>query len=198
MLIIRDREEAEISFAKFLAEQNQNTEATRYLATPNRITIRECLKDYLDDARQRVKRYDTISNRAANLDDHFGEGKVSIITQSTCLGFAAARKKIGISEATIRGELGVLGAATKYMVREGRLTFAPEIWRPDAPQQHDRWLTRSELAALVRAARHIEDRYWKDGKLIPSTPWKERERRKGQRSTNQGSRCSAAGAGYIR
>ncbi len=173
----RDKEEAEAQFAKFLAEQKNDPLITRYLATPDRITIRDCLTAYMDDAEQRVKRFDTIQNRCVNLDDHFGEGRVGIITQSTCLGYAAARKKNGISEATIRGELGVLGAATKYMVREGRLTFAPEIWRPAAPQQHDRWLTRSELAALIRAARHIEDRYWKDGKLIPSTPWKERERR---------------------
>jgi len=173
----RDKEEAETQFAKFLADQNHNAETNRYLATPDRITIRDCLKAYMDDAEQRVKRYDVIENRATNLDDHFGASRVGIITRSTCLGYATARRKTGIAEGTIRSELGVMVAAFRYMVAEGKLTYAPEVWRPEKPRQHDRWLTRSQLAALIRAARHVDGRYWKDGKLTPETPWQERARR---------------------
>ena len=48
---------------------------------------------------------------------------------------------------------------------------------PEKPPQHDRWLTRSDLAALIRAARHVPDEYWVDGKLCRATPFALKQRR---------------------
>ena len=174
----RDRAEAEIEFAKFIAaRKDQEQEIASYLATPDRISIRECLVAYLEDAEPRVKRFENIAIRATTLDNHFGETRVSSLTRSTCQGYAAARRHKNMTDGTIRCELGTLNAAVRFMVKEGKLTFAPTIWRPDQPPQHDRWLTRSQLAALVRAARHVEDRYWVDGKLSSKTPRQLKERR---------------------
>ena len=53
----------------------------------------------------------------------------------------------------MRKELGTLAAALNFAAREGYLTAAPKIWLPPKPAPRDRWLTRGEVAALLRAAR---------------------------------------------
>ena len=75
---------------------------------------------------------------------------VDDITEETCQAYARHRAK---KPGTIRRELGVLRAANNYAVRRGRLTRAPFVWLPPKPDGKDRWLTRRELAALLRAAR---------------------------------------------
>jgi integrase len=52
----------------------------------------------------------------------------------------------------VRRELGVLRAAINHAHRNGRLTRTVYVHLPDSPEPRDRWLTRKEVAALLRAA----------------------------------------------
>ena len=81
----------------------------------------------------------------------FWEGRtVSTVGRQTCRAYGRAR---GRSAGTVRRELGVLRAAINHAHREGRLTRVVAVQLPDRPEAKDRWLTREEAAALLRAAR---------------------------------------------
>jgi integrase len=75
---------------------------------------------------------------------------VSDVTKATCRRYSTARKK---SDGTIRRELATLRAALNYCAQEGHLTRAPFVHLPSKPNAKDRWLTRDEVARLIRAAR---------------------------------------------
>lgn len=72
------------------------------------------------------------------------------ITPSTCRAYVAER---GIAPGTARRELSTLTAAQSFLKREGLLTATVAATLPDKPEPKDRWLTRSEAARLLIAAR---------------------------------------------
>ena len=65
-------------------------------------------------------------------------------------------RKRGVSNGTLRRELGVLVAALNHAIREKRLSRddMPYIPMPEEPAPKDRWLTRDEANTLLKAARH--------------------------------------------
>ena len=73
------------------------------------------------------------------------------ITGEVCRRYGKARDR---APGTIRKELGVLQAAINYCHAEGYVTSAPRVKLPPKPQPRDRWLTRDEVAKLLRAARN--------------------------------------------
>ena len=96
----------------------------------------------------------------------WGDRPVAAITKETCRAYARNRVKPGrrdpktreilewlpAAPGTIRRELGALAAALVYCKVEGRLLDPPNVLLPDKPEPRDRWLTRSEAAALLWAA----------------------------------------------
>jgi integrase len=74
---------------------------------------------------------------------------VADVTRETCRAFVAARDR---SPGTARRELGVLRAAINHALREGRITRTVAVHFPERPEPRDRWLTRSEAAALLLAS----------------------------------------------
>jgi len=60
------------------------------------------------------------------------------------------------SDGTARRELGTLAAAVAWCRGEGLLTEAVPVVLPDKPEPRERWLTRSEAARLLRAARKLK------------------------------------------
>jgi integrase len=70
------------------------------------------------------------------------------VTEAACRKY---RKHRGVSDGTLRRELSVLRAA----INSARLTRTVAVWLPDAPEPLDVWLTRSEVARLLRAARSL-------------------------------------------
>ncbi|WP_457299142.1 tyrosine-type recombinase/integrase [Phyllobacterium sp. P5_D12] len=54
--------------------------------------------------------------------------------------------------AATRRQLEDLRSAINYYKDEGYATVAPTVWLPEKPGARDRWLTRAEAAALIRAA----------------------------------------------
>lgn len=82
----------------------------------------------------------------------WGEKTVAQITKTRCREYLAARGK---APATVRRELGTLTAALNFAASEGLIEkrAVPHVELPEKPEGKDRWLTRSEAAALLNAAR---------------------------------------------
>lgn len=86
----------------------------------------------------------------------WGKLTVSTIKKENCRRYAKSRvSRFGepIGDGTIHRELGVLRAALQYCQGEGYLLSAPAVTLPEKPTARERWLTRDEVARLIRAAR---------------------------------------------
>ncbi|MBB4209430.1 tyrosine-type recombinase/integrase [Roseinatronobacter bogoriensis] len=85
---------------------------------------------------------------------------VSTITGETCRRYARSRFKkstggadpVPVAVGTVRRELATLQAALNHCAREGYLLGAPKVTLPPKPGPRERWLTRKEVARLLRAA----------------------------------------------
>lgn len=75
---------------------------------------------------------------------------VADVTPWTCDAYE--RHRAPCSAGTVRRELGVLRAALNYAHRYGYLTRPVAVELPASPVPRDRWLTRDEAAALLRAS----------------------------------------------
>lgn len=80
----------------------------------------------------------------------WGNCAVGDVREQTCRAYAKTRGK---SAGTVRRELSTLRSAINYDFSQGRLTATVPVWLPPKPDHKDRWLTRSEAAALLWAAR---------------------------------------------
>lgn len=58
-----------------------------------------------------------------------------------------------VQDGTIRRELGSLRSALNFCFKSGFIPSVPVVWLPAKPAPKNRWLTRDEVAALIRAAR---------------------------------------------
>ncbi|TNE60268.1 MAG: site-specific integrase [Alphaproteobacteria bacterium] len=84
----------------------------------------------------------------------FWEGKVvSDVRAESCRQYRDHRSAEGVKDSTVRRELGVLSAALNWCALDGYLLEVPKVWRPKSAPPKDRWLTRAEVAAIIRAAR---------------------------------------------
>jgi integrase len=82
---------------------------------------------------------------------HFWEGKtVANVHDGSCRQYS---KRRGVSAGTVRRELTVLRAAINYAVKTNQLTRGADVTLPGKPEPRDVWLTRSEFAKLLWAAR---------------------------------------------
>jgi integrase len=95
--------------------------------------------------------------------------KILDVTRETCEAYAkhrsikpaqGKRKERQLSPGTARRELGVLAAAIGHAHREGRITRNVTVFLPERPEAKERWLTRKEAAALLRASRTRQARLY--------------------------------------
>jgi integrase len=87
-----------------------------------------------------------------DLSQWWGDKHLSDVTARACRAYAATR-----TPASARLRLEILRAAIGYWHREyGPLPSLPAVVMPPKPEPRDKWLTRSEAARLLRAARHTE------------------------------------------
>lgn len=80
----------------------------------------------------------------------WGNRFVADIREGTCRSYCEYRD---VSAGTTRRELTTLRAAVNYDYRGGRLTATVPVWLPSRPASKDRWLTRQDAGALLRAAK---------------------------------------------
>jgi integrase len=105
----------------------------------------------------RVAAQDRIAYAVLALTDFYKGLSTADVTPQTCARYADNR---GRSPGTVRRELGVLRAAVNHAHRNGRITRPVAVQLPERPEPRDRWLTRKEAAALIRAARTPQSRLY--------------------------------------
>jgi len=89
----------------------------------------------------------------SNLLRWWGDKSAAEISTKTCRAYAESRGMNSGSGA----DLKVLRAAVIHWHKEyGPLTFLPTFWRPADPPPRERWLTKSEAARLLWAARRYQ------------------------------------------
>ena len=141
----RNRRQAEAALARYLAEKDRPTGP----ATPDQVTVADVLDTYGREHASTVKDPARIAYAIDALLPILGSLPVGSITGAVCRRYGGTRAK---APGTIRKELGVLQAALNFCYAEGYLTAAPKVRLPPKPSPRDRWLTRDEVAKLLRAA----------------------------------------------
>ncbi len=140
-----NRELAEAALADFLYLRTRDAGPR----DPTEILVTDILADYAEEHAPETLAPWRIA-AAVKAMVPFWQGKtVGNITRETCRGYVTARNR---SPGTARRELGVLRAAVNHAHRSGRLTRVVAVELPDGGEARDRFLTRKEAAALLRAA----------------------------------------------
>lgn len=142
-----DHGEAQGQFGEFLIEHRRDRSGPR---DPARYPIGEALMLYASEHAMHTADPKRI---AACVDALLGfwEGNVvADITRETCRGYR--KHRAAVKDGTVRTDLSCLRAALNHARAEGRLTHVPKVHLPEKPAGRDRWLRRSEAAALLWAA----------------------------------------------
>lgn len=148
------REEAETIFVDYLQRKQHPSTAI----PPQELSISRALAIYAEEHATHLADPARISYAIEALDAFWMDQPVSSITGYRCREYSKSRMtKFGrrASDGTIRRELNVLQAAVNYCHAEGYLVSVPRVTMPRKPPPRERWLTRSEAAWLLRAARSL-------------------------------------------
>lgn len=142
-----DRRSAEAALAKFIGASHR-TDGPR---EPGEIAVTEALSFYLERHAPKTTDPARIAYAVEALLPFWETKSLGDITPTTCHDYAKYRGK---APGTIRRELATLTAAQSQLIADGRLTRAIPVPLPAKPEPKDRWLTHSEAARLINAARH--------------------------------------------
>ena len=164
---LSQREQAEEELSEYLAHR-QPVERIGP-ANPSELTIGEVLARYADDKGENLASAGTLIYSIQALVPFWANLTCDSVKGSTCRRYERERarprttttltkngktisrqRKAGPS--TVRRELGVLQAALNYAHSEGLMVHPLAVTLPMSGQPRDRWLTRSEVAALLRHA----------------------------------------------
>ena len=114
-------ERAEEVFTDWLIVRGQKTEFNRP-CRPAEIAIADVLNDYASDRAEEVEAPERIAYAIDALLGWWHDATVDQIRAETCRRYARERSA---ATGTVCRELGVLRAATRHAVKEGRLTQTP-------------------------------------------------------------------------
>ena len=145
----RDCRKAEIALARYIEEKY----IPKGPSTLDKITVSDVLKLYGDEKAPYMKSIhstERVSYAINAIVPIIGRLPISAINGEVCRRYGRERDR---SPATIRRELGVLQAALNYCYQEGHTTGTRKVTLPDRSPQRERWLTRDEVARLLRAVR---------------------------------------------
>ncbi len=115
---------------------------------PASVAIADVLNIYMTDAASKVARPGELGQRVVALLDFFGARKLDEINGTLCRAYAERRG----SQSMARRELEDLRAAINHHRREGLCNAIVEVVLPPKAPSRERWLTRDEAAAMIRAA----------------------------------------------
>ena len=144
-----DYQRAVEALSAYLAEQPIASGPSR----ADQLQIADVLTMYLRDRQGHVADIERLAYAASPLIAWWGERTVDAIRGNTCRAYTAARVKAGRKESTARKELSTLQAAINHAHREGTLIEPRAVTLPPKPPAKERWLTRSEAARMLWAAR---------------------------------------------
>lgn len=162
-----EREEAEAALAEYLAVRKPPER--RGPAHPGELKVGEVLARYADDKAGTIRSVETLGNSIKALAPFWGDLTCDAVKGSTCRLYESDRAKprlkrtntrtgkiiereIRAGASTVRRELGVLQAALNHAHSEGILIHPIAVTLPAGGVPRDRWLTRSEVARLIRHA----------------------------------------------
>jgi integrase len=138
-----DRHGAEARLAAYLEQKH----------TPQRgpsPLIADVLFAYASEHLPHTRSSKNAAYNVGNLSAWWENKKLSDVTARNCRAYAESK-----SPAAARRDLETLRAAIGYWHREyGPLPSVPSVVLPPKSQSRGRWLTRNEVARLLRAARH--------------------------------------------
>jgi len=148
-----DREQAEIIFAEWLHRRGRRAGPS----DPASILVTDVLNEYAEQRGPKTAAPARIAYAVDALIDFFEGNSLADVTPQTCGRYVERR---GRSIGTVRRELGVLRAATNYAFKNGRITRPVAVELPARPEPRDRWLTRIEVARLIKFARTAQARLY--------------------------------------
>jgi len=140
------REAAEAAFGRYLAKK---IELPMSPQTPDDISVSSVLAYYLENLREDIKAPERQAYSVKSLVPFWGQMNCADINKKSCQKYTKTRT----SNPTARRELGTLRAALNVALRDGILKFAPSVHLPPKNNPRPTFLTRSELAAILRELR---------------------------------------------
>ena len=174
----RSRPEAEAFFGEWLQERTLRLTSAVGPRRPDQMTIDEALALYADGHGSQVADPDRMARDIEALAPWWGQLRVSEITNERATAYIRWRKEriverrrrlsaeaaarwsrppkpvqTHVSDSTPRRELATLNAASEWCRRNQKITYAPIVPLPPQARPRDRWLTRDEIARLMRAGR---------------------------------------------
>lgn len=117
------------------------------------LTIPTLLEWYWESHGKQLMRADMADLAIRYLKPFFGSTMVSDLTLDMQERYVAARRSLGAGDESIRRDLSVLSAATKRAVKYRKIDHAPPMLTLSPAPPRERWLTRKEVAALLRQMR---------------------------------------------
>lgn len=119
--------------------------------------IADVVSLYLKERGPHVRRPDFLAHTASPIIDWWGDKRLADIRGVTCRQYVTWRTAQGVSDQTARHDLKTLRAAINHYHREyGPLDAVPAVTLPARADPRSRYLTRSEAAQLLWAARRTE------------------------------------------
>src|SRR6185503_10483496 len=103
-------------------------------------TVADIAAVYLKEKEKTAHSYGSMVTSWKAVEPTFGHLRPDQITRDVCRQYTAKRQKAGISNGTIRRDLGMLKAALRYSKKEADAHFS----LPGVPPPRERWLTRAE------------------------------------------------------
>ncbi|WP_376960178.1 site-specific integrase [Azospirillum sp. A26] len=149
-----DRRRAESELARHLSGSNTGP------SDPAARKISDLLTDFITEHIGHLTHPDRVIYAVERLGEWWGERTVDEITERECRAYGAWRgsgkSRRAVTQGAWGNELAVLNTAVKHDWRHRRLSSLVPVWVPPRPEPRTRWLTRDEVAALLRAARSFK------------------------------------------
>ena len=156
----------------YLASHYRPDTGTRSL---NNVACADVLMLYLTDLPADSPSRETIRYHCKALSAYWGDKSLADVKGSTCRQYVSQRTsqktmpsslrgsssggmpstKQSVKSSTARQELKTFQAAINHWHRESPLEAVPKVTLPKAESRRERWLTRDEVAALLRACRRL-------------------------------------------
>jgi integrase len=155
-----ERGKAEIAFAEYLVKNRRPSFGD---GRPNQVLIGDCLAVYCDKHGPKIARPGGLALEVERLAEFFGDRLVSDVTEELCHAYvewrctqadkrATVNKGRRIKSTTAKRELVTLSAALNWCWRNKRLDRPVVVILPKVAERRERYLTRTDVAALLWAA----------------------------------------------
>jgi len=154
-----DVERAQQALRDYLAAQHRPDTGERSLSN---IGVADVLMLYFRDLPADSPSREPIRYNIKALSAYWGDKSLSDVKGSTCREYLNHRTSGQISRGgsvvkstTARHELKTLGEAINHWHRESPLSAIPKVTLPKVQSRRERWLTRDEVASLLKACRRL-------------------------------------------